>query len=205
MKLKTPGSEGREKQDRVQSPLLPTALLGPTFLPFATAWARVRDTVQPPSTPLHPPPSAGRPEGLGTYHKVSAPAEHLGRHATVRAGGVLGVQDVTAKGTGWLVRPCPQPSCLPLPQVLSGSPGPFPTWAPTAPITRRFSGEPGSLNPCEGKQQPPLHRPEFFSYPFPNASLTHGPSPKAPVWLDGQGLRDRQAEPRTLEDSESHM
>lgn len=34
---------------------------------------------------------------LDTYNKVSAPAEHLGRHATVRAGRVLGIQDVTGK------------------------------------------------------------------------------------------------------------
>lgn len=45
-------------------------------------------------------PHPRRPRAQCTYNKVSAPAEHLSRHTTVRAGGVLGVQDVTANKSG---------------------------------------------------------------------------------------------------------
>lgn len=43
---------------------------------------------------LHPGPCG---QSLDTYNKVSAPAEHLSRHTTVRAGRILGIQDVTGK------------------------------------------------------------------------------------------------------------
>ena len=43
---------------------------------------------------LHPGPCG---QSLDTHNKVSAPAEHLSRHATVRAGRILGIQDVTGK------------------------------------------------------------------------------------------------------------
>lgn len=127
---------------------------------------------------------------LGTYHKVSAPAEHLSRHAAVRAGGILGVQDVTAKGTGRLVRPCPQPSCLPLPQAPSRSPGLFPTWAPRARITRRSPWEPGSLNPCGGKQQPPLQT-QVPLLPRSQRLPHRGPAPRP---LRGQRVRGSETD-----------
>lgn len=189
MKLKTPGSEGREKQDRVQSPLLPTAPPGPTFLPFARCLGEGPGHCAAPIHPPSPPPSTGRPEGLGTYHKVSAPAEHLGRHATVRTGGVLGVQDVTAKGTGWLVRPYPQPSCLPLPQVLSGSPGLFPTWAPTAPITRHFPREPGSLNPCGRKAAASPTQTRVLLLPLSQRLPHTWAQPQGPCMVRGSGAQ----------------
>lgn len=52
MKLKTPGSEGREEQDRVQSPLLPAAPPGPTFLPFARCLGEGPGHC---AAPIHPP------------------------------------------------------------------------------------------------------------------------------------------------------
>lgn len=125
MKLKTPGSERKEKKGTASRALhSPQPHPGHTYLPFA----RCLDTLCCPSPPpIMPQP--GRPESLGTYNKVSAPAEHLSRHAAVRARRVLGVQDVTANETGWQVSPCPQPLCPPLPQPLSGSSGLFTTRA----------------------------------------------------------------------------
>lgn len=59
MKLKTPGSERREEQGRVQSPLLPTAPLDPTLLPFAHCPGEGLGLC---AAPIHPPCSARRPE-----------------------------------------------------------------------------------------------------------------------------------------------
>lgn len=187
MKLKTPGSERREEQGRVQSPLLPTAPPGPHTPALCPLPGQRSRTLCSP----HPLPMlCQEARELSTYHKVSAPAEHLGRHTAVRAGGVLGVQDVTAKGTGWLVRPCPHPSCLPLPQAPSGSPGLFPTWAPRAPITRRSPWEPGSLNPRGGKQQPPLQT--RVPLPSPSQHLPYrGPAPRP---LRGRRVRGSETD-----------
>ena len=128
MKLKTPGSERKEKKGQSPEPSTPPSpTLATHTCPLPAAWAKVRDTLCCPSPPPTM-PQPGRPESLGTYNKVSAPAEHLSRHAAVRARRVLGVQDVTANETGWQVSPCPQPLCPPLPQAPGGSSGLYPTW-----------------------------------------------------------------------------
>lgn len=86
-------SELKDKENRVQSsaPGLATHTCS-----SPTAQAKIPKALHWPQPPPMTLPDQAKGRALSTYNKVSTPAEHLGRHAAVRAGGVLGIQDVTA-------------------------------------------------------------------------------------------------------------
>lgn len=107
-------------------------------------------------------PTEGRGPRLGTYNKVTAPAEHLGRHTTVRAGRVLGIQDVTVDTTrggvaSWSLASGPSPApgqgCRP------GRPSqaePQPSPAHTLPNPGRPAKTPASGTPKTSSSSSPF-------------------------------------------------
>lgn len=151
----------------------PTPAVNSGLLPAPWPWPRSWKPCAARPAPRQP---LRRPESLSTYDKVSAPAEHLCRHTAVRAGGLLGVQDVTANKRGGRSVPGLSPSTSqPSPQAPRGSPRPFPTAAGTglgpdsSPQKRAMWKEAPSHT--HTSRVPP---PTFLTPP-----LTSGPAPRA--------------------------
>lgn len=139
--------------------------------------------MQPPSTPM----PARRPESWALTTKSLSPcrAPQPARHC--EGWSELGYRMSLPRGTGRLVRAPSSALLPPTPSSSKQKPRPLSHMGPRGLHHLLFSLEPGSLNPCGGKQQPP-YRPEFLSYSRSQRLLT-GPSPKAPAWSEGQGAQ----------------